>query len=110
MPYNTWIGYKYVVYDLPDGNVKLELYMDLTDGLNGGDWKKVNELIDTGSNFGVDGTAAKPGLDPALRLTNSNSRLGSESGKPNATVYFRTDDVGTNGLVYKNMSVRSIQP
>jgi|CXWL01.1.fsa_nt_gi hypothetical protein len=108
LPRNIWIGYKFVVYDLAEGNVKLEIYRDMTDGASGGTWIKVNEFTDTGNNMGVGSPACAPGINPALKLTNSDARQGSESGKPNITVYWRSTNIGTNGLVYKKMSVREI--
>jgi hypothetical protein len=42
---NKWVGFKGVVYNLPDETVKLESYVDKD---NNNHWQKVEELIDSG--------------------------------------------------------------
>lgn len=112
MPKNKWFGYKYLVYDLPDGSVKLEIWLDETGGVDGGTWLKVNEMIDSGSEF-VKARTVKPcksGVNPSAILTNVSFREGSESGEPNLSTYFRSDNVGQSGLLYKWGSIREITP
>ena len=86
MPLDTWIGLKYVVRTIESsGNVKFELYLDTTNGENGGSWKKVNEFIE-------DGTWGGPKVyrDPAT------------------SVFIKNDGLGL--AKYKNFSVREISP
>ena len=50
---DRWVGIKLVVYDLDDGDVQLELWVDNGDETN--NWKKVTEYVDDG-NWNVAGS------------------------------------------------------
>ena len=101
---DVWLGYKFVVFDQPDG-VHLELWLDRTGGVDGAG-ELVNQMVDDGNVFGD--VACAPGS--RTTLMNDGYRVGSESGRPNVSVYFRSDYIGRDGLVYKWGSVREIVP
>jgi hypothetical protein len=50
LPFNRWIGWKYVCYNV-GMRVKLEVYRDLTEAQDGGNWEKINETVDEGGWF-----------------------------------------------------------
>ena len=108
LPFAQWLGYKHVVYDLPDGRVRQELWLDERDGDAGGHFRLLNAHEDHGAGFGSSTASCRPGIASDLPLRAGPDRPGSESGKPNISVYFRSDDVGPDGLVYKWASVREI--
>lgn len=88
---NKWIGFKGIVYNLPDGSVKLESYVDKD---NNNNWQKATEFVDKG-NWGDD-------------MTHCNARTDGAAitwGSP--MVIFKS-----NGVTYdfKKFSVRQIVP
>jgi hypothetical protein len=108
MPFQRWIGYKHIVCDVPGGRVRQELWMDGREGVAGGDWVLLASLEDDGRSFAVGSRACRKGIAAGLALQRGPGRVGSESGKPNISVYFRSDGVGPAGLVYKWGSIREI--
>jgi hypothetical protein len=108
MPFDRWIGYKHVVYDLPGSGVRQELFIDESGGEGGGHFRLIDAIDDDGTRFGASASACRPGIASELALR-AGARAGSESGKPNITVYFRSDEVGRDGLAYKWASVREIE-
>jgi len=84
IPIDVWIGFKFIVRTSEaSGNVKLELYMDTTDGFDGGSWEKVGEFIDDGE-WGGDKIFTEPAT----------------------SVFLRNDGLGI--AQYKNFSIREI--
>jgi hypothetical protein len=108
LPKNVKVGVKFVIRNLRgDTQVKLELYRDLTGGAQGGQWEKVTEFVDTGTNWGVGAAAAAPGVKPELPLIRSFVLPGSETKKPMMSVYLRHEH-GT--VEYEKLSIREIEP
>ena len=88
---NKWVGFKGVVYNLPDGTVKLESYVDKD---NNNHWQKVEELIDSG-HWGND-------------MTHCNANT------PGAAITWASPmfDYKSTGVTYdfQKLSLREIEP
>jgi hypothetical protein len=97
LPRNQWIGIKVITYNLPDGRVKLELWRDRSDGLNGGSWEKVHEYADAGG-WSISSTVAASCAIPAdYRITT-----------PQPVVIIRNSNIAEQW--YKKATLREIQP
>jgi hypothetical protein len=97
LPFNQWIGYKFIARDANAGTqVKLELWLDTTDGANGGSWQLVHTYTD-GGGWGAGFAGCAPGIDPAQILTG-----------PNLSVFIRDDKVQQK--LYKKWTIREINP
>jgi hypothetical protein len=94
---DRWIGWKVIIYNINNNEVKLESYLDNT---NTNYWIKVTDLVDDGgwyakmpdSNF-YDADCSK---DKDFIITNSGS-----------TATFRSDNLIWD---FKNLSIREIEP
>jgi hypothetical protein len=91
LPVNTWIGVKSICYNLSNGHVKLEIWIDMNDGINGGNWVKRAEIIDDGSWPGSGG--------------GTPIQTGSSGG---SAIRTNMGDVVNTHLEYKKWTVREI--
>lgn len=96
VPNNRWIGMKYVVYNI-NQDVKMEVWIDETEGKDGGDWQKVLEHID-------DGGWTIPAAEAAYSCGYSVDEKLLDGGP---AIIVRNDGVGKQ--LYKNLSIREIQ-
>jgi hypothetical protein len=94
---SQWVGVKYLVRNTHDG-VKLEVYIDKTNGLNGGTWVKTYEYTDRGG-WKVDPTSAADECGIPADYIIKSYKL--------PIIIFRDDGVTKN---LKYLSVREIAP
>lgn len=52
IPMSNWVGLKFICKTV-NNNVLLQTFIDLTDSANGGEWDKVGEFIDDGTNWPI---------------------------------------------------------
>lgn len=96
---DRWVGVKAVIYNLPNGDVKIEQYMDVgrfdpDTGMPANEWKKISETIDDGN---------LPGTTRYECNQDSPTQKFTWGGK---TITWRIDQV--DSLEFKYLSIREI--
>jgi hypothetical protein len=100
MPIKQWIGMKYLCRSCENRTkCKLELFMDMTDGLNGGTWNKVTEFTDYDGWSSDQVSCCDIHKGKVLLPPNMNE---------NYSVYLRSDNLGQQ--LYKKFTIREIEP
>ena len=101
IPLNKWIGMKFLTYNIDNNTrVKLETYIDTTSNVtsgapaNGGNWKLVGSMIDSGSNWPGGDISGCANLTQNMAVTQGHGSL-----------LIRTDN---ESAVWKYLSVREI--
>ncbi|HEX8824142.1 MAG TPA: hypothetical protein VF794_29750, partial [Archangium sp.] len=92
-----WVGIKVITYNLSGDRVKQELWLDLTNGKNGGRWRKVHENLDAGG-------WSIPPLVAATCQIPSDQRLTA----PEPLIILRGH--GIREQWFKKATIREIQP
>lgn len=95
---------KFKVFSTGDNNdqVRLELYVDATEGLDGGDWKPVHSLTDKKGEMMPSGGNNVP--DECL-IQDGNPVL-----RPGRNCFLRTDGSEQTVVYYKDASITELAP
>jgi hypothetical protein len=72
-PLDTWIGFKFIKQLIDGGkNVRLQLYRDITNGVNGGDWKKLMEWKHIEGNWTSDNEETNAKIQTLIDKSHEN--------------------------------------
>ncbi len=93
LPKARWIGMKYIVYNDEAGGVRLQVFRDLSEGMNGGDWEPIIDYSDSG------------GWAPPSNCDYPPDHIILEGG---GVVFVRNTGTTGPGALYRQLSVREI--
>lgn len=112
LPTNRWIGMKFIVYNISEKSVKLELYADTVSNgvVKNAKWEKVGEALDEGKDWS--GAGANVGTISGCKDYNGLENAYDAILEGHGTVLMRTDGKRNNEVQgeYMFVSVREIDP
>jgi len=95
MPANVWVGHKMIIKNVDNGtHVRLEMWRDLTNGINGGNWQLMVNYTDTGNWY-----------DPSTKGCTTTD-LNHVITEPQSSIFIR--NTGVFSVLYKGWSIREI--